>query len=50
MKDDYDRINELIDEAFGIHDLVQDKEFLDTILNLYLQSCILDRRRKVKTI
>ncbi|WP_313637147.1 hypothetical protein [Paenibacillus sp.] len=31
MKDDYDRINELIDEAFGIHDLVQDKQFLDYI-------------------
>jgi ribosomal protein S18 acetylase RimI-like enzyme len=42
MKDDYDRIKELIDEAFGIHDLIQDKIFLDVILNLYLQSCILD--------
>lgn len=41
MKDDYDRIKELIDEAFGIHDLIQDKKFLDVILNLYLQSCIL---------
>ncbi len=41
MKDDYDRIKELIDEAFGIHDLIQDNKFLDVILNLYLQSCIL---------
>ncbi|KAA1187177.1 GNAT family N-acetyltransferase [Paenibacillus sp. B2(2019)] len=42
MKDDYDRIKELIDEAFGIHDFIQDNIFLDVILNLYLQSCILD--------
>ncbi|WP_211750134.1 GNAT family N-acetyltransferase [Paenibacillus sp. Marseille-Q4541] len=42
MKADYDRIKELINEAFGIHDLIQDNKFLDVILNLYLQSCILD--------
>lgn len=41
MKDDYDRIKQLINEAFGIHDLIQDKKFLDVVLNLYLQSCIL---------
>lgn len=40
MKDDYESIKILINEAFGIHDLIQDQKFLNVILDLYLQSCI----------
>lgn len=40
-REHYDRIKELIDEAFGISELTKDRKFLAVILNLYLQSCIL---------
>lgn len=42
VKDDYSRIKELINEAFGFHEFIEDKNCLDSILNMYLQSCILD--------
>lgn len=40
-KKDYGRIKELICEAFGFDQFIQDRNFLDLILNMYLQSCIL---------
>ena len=40
-KKDYERIKELIGEAFGFSELIKDKKFLDVLLNSYLQSCIL---------
>ncbi|KKO53501.1 GNAT family N-acetyltransferase [Paenibacillus sp. DMB20] len=41
IRADYDRVKELIDEAFGLHELIEDRKFLDVVLNIYLQSCIL---------
>ncbi|MCJ8012957.1 GNAT family N-acetyltransferase [Paenibacillus sp. KQZ6P-2] len=38
---DYDRVKHLINEAFGLHELIKDPKFLDNVLNIYLQSCIL---------
>lgn len=42
LKEDYHRIKELIGEAFNINNFVKDKKFLDSLLNFYLQECILD--------
>lgn len=41
VKEDYESVKELIGEAFGFHELIKDRKFLDSILNIYLQSCIL---------
>ncbi|MDK2584286.1 GNAT family N-acetyltransferase [Romboutsia sedimentorum] len=40
-KKDYDRIKELIAKAFGFDKFIEDENFLDLILNIYLQNCIL---------
>ncbi|KFN02123.1 GNAT family N-acetyltransferase [Bacillus clarus] len=42
VKEDYESIKNLIGEAFGFNEIIKDKQFLDSILNIYLQSCILD--------
>ncbi|QED49869.1 GNAT family N-acetyltransferase [Cytobacillus dafuensis] len=42
VKEDYDSIKELIGEAFGFNKFIEDKKFLDSILNIYLQCCILE--------
>ncbi|PEA81941.1 GNAT family N-acetyltransferase [Bacillus pseudomycoides] len=41
VKEDYESVKELIGEAFGFTEFIKDKKFLDSILNIYLQSCIL---------
>lgn len=41
VKEDYESVKELIGEAFGFNEFIKDKKFLDSILNIYLQSCIL---------
>lgn len=41
VKEDYKLIKKLIGEAFGFNEIIEDKKFLDSILNIYLQSCIL---------
>ncbi|MGG0276923.1 GNAT family N-acetyltransferase [Bacillus rhizoplanae] len=41
VKEDYAAVKELIGEAFGFNEFIKDKKFLDSILNIYLQSCIL---------
>ncbi|KOS67779.1 GNAT family acetyltransferase [Lysinibacillus contaminans] len=41
-KKDYERVKELICDAFGFGEFIEDKKFLDSILNIYLHSCILD--------
>ncbi|KEK21872.1 GNAT family N-acetyltransferase [Bacillus gaemokensis] len=41
VKEDYDSVKELIGEAFGFNEFIKDRKFLDAILNIYLQSCIL---------
>ncbi len=41
IKEDYESVKELIGEAFGFNEFIEDKKFLDSILNIYLQSCIL---------
>ncbi|WP_433774556.1 GNAT family N-acetyltransferase [Bacillus wiedmannii] len=41
IKEDYESIKHLIGEAFGFNQFVTDKKFLDSVLNFYLQSCIL---------
>lgn len=40
LKDDYDKIKELINEAFGFGKIVKDKKFLDKVLTIYLDDCI----------
>lgn len=40
-KEDYPRIKQLIGEAFGMNNMIKDKFFLDLVLNIYLQECIL---------
>lgn len=42
VKADYEDIKNLIDEAFEFNKWIEDKSFLNTMLDLYLQSCILD--------
>ncbi|MDM5156977.1 GNAT family N-acetyltransferase [Bacillus sp. DX1.1] len=41
VKEDYESVKELIGEAFGFNEFIKDSKFLDSILNIYLQSCIL---------
>ncbi|MEH7462234.1 GNAT family N-acetyltransferase [Bacillus thuringiensis] len=41
VKEDYEAVKNLIGEAFGFNEFIQDKKFLDSVLNMYLQSCIL---------
>ncbi|PEE41015.1 GNAT family N-acetyltransferase [Bacillus pseudomycoides] len=41
VKEDYESVKELIGEAFGFTEFIKDTKFLDSILNIYLQSCIL---------
>ncbi|MGG7079493.1 GNAT family N-acetyltransferase [Clostridium sardiniense] len=41
-KEDYKRIKELIGEAFHINEFIKDENFLDSLLNCYLQECIID--------
>ncbi|MEG2984514.1 MAG: GNAT family N-acetyltransferase [Peptostreptococcaceae bacterium] len=41
-KTDYNRIKQLISEAFGFGEFIKDTKFLDSILNIYLQGCLLD--------
>ncbi|MBS4189924.1 GNAT family N-acetyltransferase [Bacillus sp. FJAT-49705] len=41
-KEDYDSIKELIGEAFGFNKFIKDRNFLDSLLNIYLQGCILE--------
>ena len=38
---DYGRIKELICEAFEFDEFMKNRDFLDLILNIYLQNCIL---------
>ncbi|MEG2985932.1 MAG: GNAT family N-acetyltransferase, partial [Peptostreptococcaceae bacterium] len=42
VRDDYERIKELICEAFGFDDFIENKILLDSILTIYLQGCIMD--------
>ncbi|MFJ8527441.1 GNAT family N-acetyltransferase [Bacillus sp. NPDC094106] len=42
VKEDYEAVKTLIGEAFGFNELITDKKFLDSALNIYLQSCILE--------
>ncbi|MEG1001898.1 MAG: GNAT family N-acetyltransferase [Clostridium sp.] len=42
VKDDYNSIKNLICEAFGFDDFIKDKKFLDVVLTIYLQDCIID--------
>ncbi|PEA55017.1 GNAT family N-acetyltransferase [Bacillus pseudomycoides] len=41
VKEDYEAVKTLIGEAFGFNEFIQDRKFLDSVLNMYLQSCIL---------
>lgn len=41
-KSDYNRVKELICEAFKFDEFLNDKKVLDSILTLYLQGCIMD--------
>lgn len=38
---DYDTAKFLIGDAFGFNEFISDKKFLDQLLNIYLQDCIL---------
>jgi len=42
VKEDYESVKELIGEAFGFNEFIKDKKFLDSVLTIYLQSCILE--------
>ena len=41
VREDYSRVKELIGDAFGFNNFIKDKGFLDLVLNIYLQDCIL---------
>lgn len=41
-KKDYNRIKELINNAFGFSEFIKDSNLLECILNIYLQGCLLD--------
>ncbi|PGZ61810.1 GNAT family N-acetyltransferase [Bacillus cereus] len=41
VKEDYEPIKHLIGEAFGFNEFITDKNFLNSVLNFYLHSCIL---------
>lgn len=40
-REDYDTVKFLIGDAFGFNEFISDKKFLDQLLNIYLQDCIL---------
>lgn len=40
QKKDYKRIAGLIDDAFGFNEFIKDKDFLDLVLQSYLEDCI----------
>lgn len=40
--EDYPTVKKLISEAFGFNTLIADPKFLDNLLTVYLQTCILD--------
>lgn len=40
QKKDYKRIASLIDDAFGFNEFIKDKDFLDLVLQSYLEDCI----------
>lgn len=42
VKEDYEPIKHLIGEAFRFNQFITDKKFLNSILNVYLHSCILE--------
>lgn len=42
IKEDYNRIKELICDAFGFNEFIKDPSVLDSILTVYLQGCIFD--------
>lgn len=42
VKEDYEPIKHLIGEAFGFNKFITDKKFLNSLLNFYLHSCILE--------
>lgn len=42
VKEDYEAVKTLIGEAFGFNEMIKDKKFLDSVLNIYLQGCILE--------
>ncbi|PGZ97124.1 GNAT family N-acetyltransferase [Bacillus pseudomycoides] len=42
VKEDYEAVKTLIGEAFGFTEFIKDKKFLDSVLNIYLQGCILE--------
>ena len=41
-KKDYNRIKELINNAFGFSEFIKDSNLLESILNIYLKGCLLD--------
>lgn len=41
-KKDYNRIKELINNAFGFSEFIKDSNLLESILNIYLHGCLLD--------
>lgn len=41
-KKDYNRIKQLINNAFGFSEFIKDSNLLESILNIYLQGCLLD--------
>ncbi|QSW21528.1 GNAT family N-acetyltransferase [Clostridium gasigenes] len=41
-KKDYERVKELICDAFRFDEFIKDKKFLDSILTIYLHGCLLD--------
>lgn len=40
-KEDYPQIKNLINKAFGFYQFIKDEKFLDLVLNMYLQDCII---------
>lgn len=42
VKEDYEAVKTLIGEAFGFNEMIKNKKFLDSVLNIYLQGCILE--------
>lgn len=42
IKDDYNTVKKMICDAFGFKDFIKDTKYLDSLLTLYLQSCILE--------
>lgn len=40
-KEDYPRVKELINDAFGFEEFIKDRHFLEEVLNIYLHQCII---------